>query len=180
MTAAVPRLYDLRLPPLADSRIRGAVLTVLGRWAPTPADPGRGERLERSGLALRLTLEDAAAAGLLRDLYATGVAPAGVVLRPVHVGMVRPGVAEAASFAIFARHGGRFVPTWNWRAFVFGPFWYFRRGLYGKGAVLLGLSVCPFFTLALTILLGAAVLVYCGVAGNWDDYLLKVKGTQWW
>jgi len=87
---------------------------------------------------------------------------------------------EAASFAIFARHGGRFVPTWNWRAFVFGPFWYFRRGLYGKGAVLLGLSVCPFFTLALTILLSAAVLVYCGVAGNWDDYLLKVKGTQWW
>jgi len=180
MTAAVPRLYDLRLPPLADSRIRGAVLTVLGRWAPTPADPGRGERLERSGLALRLTLEDNNAAALLRDLYATGVAPAGVVLRPVHVGMARPGAAEDASFAIFARHGGRFVPTWNWRAFVFGPFWYFRRGLYGKGAVLLGLSVCPFFTLALTILLGAAVLVYCGVAGNWDDYLLKVKGTQWW
>lgn len=180
MTATLPRLYDLRLPPLADARIRGAVLTVLGRWATTPVDPGREERLERSGLALRLSLEDAAAAALLRDLYATGVAPAGVVLRPVHVGMARPGVAEDASFAIFARHGGRFVPTWNWRAFVFGPFWYFRRGLYGKGAVLLGLSVCPFFTLALTILLGAAVLVYCGVAGNWDDYLLKVKGTQWW
>ena len=78
------------------------------------------------------------------------------------------------------RHGGRFVPTWNWRAFVFGPLWYFRRGLYGKGLVLFGLSVCPFFTLALTVLFGAAVLVYCGVAGNWDDYLWKVKGTQWW
>ena len=84
------------------------------------------------------------------------------------------------AFAIFAGHGGRFVLTWNWRAFVFGPLWYFRRGLYGKGLVLFGLSVCPFFTLALTVLFGAAVLVYCGVAGNWDDYLWKVKGTQWW
>jgi uncharacterized protein DUF2628 len=178
MAEGASRLYELRLPALTDSRIRGAVLAVLGRWAPPPADPGRGERLERSGLALRLSLEDAAAAALLRDLYATGVAPAGVILRPLHIGVARP--AEEPVFAVFASHGGRFVPTWNWHAFVFGPFWYFRRGLYGKGVVLLGLSVCPFFTLALTILLGAAVLVYCGVAGNWDAYLLKVRGTQWW
>ena len=180
MAERASRIYELRLPSLADPRIRGVVLTVLGRWAPTPVEPGRGERLERSGLALRLSLDDAAAAALLRDLYATGVAPASVILRPVQVGVARPGAAEDASFAIFARQGGRFVPTWNWRAFVFGPLWYLRRGLYGKGLVLLGLSVCPFFTLALTILLGAAVLVYCGVAGNWDDYLLRVKGTQWW
>jgi hypothetical protein len=172
------RLYELRLPTLADARIRGAVLTVLGQWA--PADPARGERLGRAGLVLRLSLEDAQAAALLRDLYATGVAPAGVVLRPMHVGVSSPGSAEEPSFALFARRGGGFVPTWNWRAFVFGPLWYLRRGLYGKGLVLLGLSVCPFFTLSLTILLGVAVLVYCGVAGNWDDYLLKVKGTQWW
>jgi hypothetical protein len=178
MAERASRPYELRLPALADSRIRDAVLTVLGRWAPTPADPGRGERLERLGLALRLSLDDMAAAALLRDLYATGVAPAGVILRPLHTGVAQP--SDEPAFAIFARHGGRFVPTWNWRAFVFGPFWYFRRGLYGKGLVLLGLSLCPFFTLALTVFLGAAVLVYCGVAGNWDAYLLRVKGTQWW
>ena len=174
------RPYELRLPPVADPRIRGALLTALGHWAPTPADPGRADRLGRSGLVLRLSLKDTEAAALLRGLYASGVAPASVVLRPIDAGLSRPGGSEDPSFSLFARRGGRFVPTWNWRAFVFGPLWYLRRGLYGKGLVLLGLSVCPFFTLAFTILLGAAVLVYCGVAGNWDDYLWRVKGTQWW
>jgi hypothetical protein len=40
--------------------------------------------------------------------------------------------------------------------------------------------VCPFFTLPFTVLVSGVVLVYCGVAGNWHDYLWKVKGTQWW
>lgn len=180
MAQGLSRLYELRLPALPDPRIHGAVVTVLGRWAPAAADPGRAGHLARSGLVRRLSLEDGEAAALLRDLYATGLAPASVILRPVHLGSPRPGAAEDPSFALFARRGGGFVPTWNWRAFVFGPFWYLRRGLYGKGLVLLGLSVCPFFTLALTVLLGAAVLVYCGLVGNWDDYLLRVKGTQWW
>ena len=129
---------------------------------------------------LRVPLGDAEAAALLRELYATGVAPAGVVLRPLGAGVPRDRAAEEPAFAIFVRHGGRFIPTWNWRAFVFGPLWYLRRGLYAKGLVLLALSICPFFALTLTVLLSAAILVYCGVAGNWDDYLRRVKGTQWW
>jgi hypothetical protein len=181
MAEGASRLYELRVSGLTDPRVRDAVAKALGRWTPASGDPTWARTLAAgSALTLRTSLDDAAAAALLRDIYAAGVAPAGVILRPVHVGVARPGAAEEPSFAIFARHGGRFVPTWNWRAFVFGPLWYFRRGLYGKGFVLLGLSICPFFTLALTILLGAAVLVYCGVAGNWDDYLWKVKGTQWW
>ena len=102
------------------------------------------------------------------------------ILRPLGAGLPRERAAEEPAFAIFARHGGRFVPTWSWPAFVFGPFWYLRRGLYGKGLVLLGLSICPFFSLTVTVLLSATILVYCGVAGNWDDYLWRVKGTQWW
>jgi hypothetical protein len=108
------------------------------------------------------------------------VAPAAVVLRPLGAGLPRERAAEEPTLAPFARHGGRFVPTWSWPAFVFGPLWYLRRGLYGKGLVLLGLSICPFFSLTVTVLLSAAILVYCGVAGNWDDYLWRVKGTQWW
>jgi len=177
MPEPAPRLYELRLPSLADTAIRGAVRTVLARWA--PAASGSTQSLDRTGVVLRLSLGDAEAAALLRDLYATGLAPATVVLRPIQVGVPRAPQEEPV-FAIFTRHGGAFVPTWNWRAFVFGPFWYFRRGLYGKGVVLLGLSVVPFFTLAVTILLGLAVLVYCGAVGNWDDYLWRVRGTQWW
>jgi uncharacterized protein DUF2628 len=149
---------------------------VLARWAPAASSP---QSLGRTGVVLRLTLGDTEAAALLRDLYTAGLEPARVVLRPVHVGAPRGGSPEPI-FEVFASRGGAFVPTWNWRAFVFGPLWYFRRGLYAKGLVLLGLSVCPFFTLVTTLLLGVVVLFYCGVVGNWDDYLWRVKGTQWW
>jgi len=180
MVDRASRLYELRLPSLADARVRDAVVRVLGRWVPAQAGPSQGDALSRTGAVVRLPLGDAEAAALLRDLYATGVAPASVVLRPLDIGVPRDRAVVEPAFAIFARRGGRFVPTWNWRAFVFGPLWYLRRGLYAKGLVLLGLSVCPFFTLALTVLLSGAILVYCGVAGNWDDYLWRVKGTQWW
>jgi hypothetical protein len=180
MVERASRLYELRLPGLADARVRDAVVVVLGRWVPAHAGPVQGHTLSRSGVVVRLPLGDAEAAALLRDLYATGVAPAGVILRPLDVGGSHDRASAEPAFAIFARRGGRFVPTWNWRAFVFGPLWYLRRGLYAKGLVLLALSVCPFFTLALTVVTSALVLVYCGVAGNWDDYLWRVKGTQWW
>ena len=180
MADRASRPYQLRLPTLADASVRAAVVAVLARWAPAQAGPVQGEALGRTGLVLRLPLGDAEAAALLRDLYATGVAPAGVVLRPLDLGAARDPAGADPSFATFARHGGRFVPTWNWKAFVFGPLWYLRRGLYAKGLVLLGLSVCPFFTLAVTVLMSGAILVYCGLAGNWDDYLWEVKGTQWW
>jgi hypothetical protein len=175
MAEPTSRLYELRLPSLGDAKIREAVRTVLARWAPAAAAASLG----RTSVVLRLPLVDAEAAALLRDLYATGLAPASVVLRPIHVG-VPSGQGAEPVFEVFARRGGAFVATWNWRAFVFGPLWYFRRGLYAKGFILLGLSVCPFFTLVSTLLLGVAVLVYCGAVGNWDDYLWKVKGTQWW
>jgi hypothetical protein len=179
MAEHVSRLYELRLPGLADPRVREAVGTVLARWVPASARPIDTQTLGRNGVVVRFPLGDAEAAALLRDLYATGVAPASVVLRPLQAGVARDERHEAV-FEVFARRGGGFVPTWNWRAFVFGPFWYFRRGLYAKGLVLLGLSVCPFFTLMATLFLSLVVLAYCGLVGNWDDYLWKVKGTQWW
>lgn len=175
MADPTPRTYELRLPRLADAAARDAVAAVLARRAPT-----QRAALGQTALVVRLPLGDAEAAGLLREIYATGVAPADVVLRPLELGAARDRAEADPAFTIFASRGGRFVPTWNWKAFVFGPLWYLRRGLYAKGLVLLGLSVCPFFTLVLTVLLSSAILVYCGVAGNWDDYLLKVKGTQWW
>jgi NAD(P)-dependent dehydrogenase (short-subunit alcohol dehydrogenase family) len=126
----------------------------------------------------------AAVIGFTRQVAAEG-APHGIRAvcispGPIATPVTMAHMAATPEIEVFARHGGAFVPTWNWRAFVFGPLWYFRRGLYAKGVVLLGLSVFPFFTLAVTVLLGLTVLVYCGVAGNWDDYLWKVKGTQWW
>jgi hypothetical protein len=160
--------------------VRRAVLAVLGCWVAGGVGPDATRLADGAGVLVRLPLREAEAVALLRDLYATGLAPAGVILRPVGP-RGAPGPEPAApSLELFARHRGRFVPTWNWRAFVFGPLWYLRRGLYGKGLVLLGLSVCPFFGLAGTLLVSVAVLVYCGVAGNWDDYLWRARGRQWW
>jgi len=176
MADPVSRLYELRLQSLGDPRVGDAVAGVLGRWAPASATSAPA--LGRTGVVIRLPLEDQQAAALLRDLYTAGVAPAAVILRPV--GVIRDREGAVPVFALFTQNGGRFVPTWNWKAFVFGPLWYLRRGLYAKGVVLFVLGVCPFFTLIVTLLLGSAVLVYCGVAGNWDDYLWRVKGTQWW
>src|SRR5262249_59089899 len=142
----------------------GAVGTVRAGGAPAAA--GSTQALDRTGVVLRLSLGDAEAAALLRDLYATGLAPASVVLRPIQVGVPRA-PREEPIFEIFTRHGGAFVPTWNWRAFVFGPFWDFRRGLYGKGVVLLGLSGFPFFTPAAPHPLAPRVPGLCRPLGEW-------------
>ena len=180
MSDPASRPYELRLPRLSEPRVRDAVATVLDRWARAQPSRSQAVALGQSGAVMRLQLSDAQAATLLRELYATGLAPTGVVLRPLTLGVAYDRAQADPAFALFARRGGRFVPTWNWKAFVFGPFWYFRRGLYGKALVLLGLSVCPFFTLTFTLLLSCGILVYCGVVGNWDDYLWKIEGKQWW
>jgi len=69
---------------------------------------------------------------------------------------------------------GRFIPKWNWAAFFFGAFWYFFKGLRMKGAIMVGTSI---------IFCGVPAIffwIYSGFAGNYDYYLLKVKGTQFW
>ena len=55
-----------------------------------------------------------------------------------------------------------------------------KRGLYAKGLVLLALGLVPIVNLAATIAASLATLVYCGVAADWDEYLWRVKRTQWW
>jgi hypothetical protein len=81
---------------------------------------------------------------------------------------------------VFETRGGRFVPTWNWSAFFFGPLWYLNRGLWAKGLVLLALTLVPVGTLGTTLAVSLVALAYCGSAGNWDEYLWRVKHRQWW
>jgi hypothetical protein len=175
------RQYELRLSGLAEPRVRGTVAAALGRLPGMPEPARLEEALAGPGCVMRLALSDAEAAALLRELYAAGMAPAAVMLRPVDPRGARGRTdAENAAFAVFAARGGRFAPTWSWTAFLFGPLWYLRRGLYAKGLILLVLSVWPFWTLQVTLLVSLVVLAYCGIAGKWDDYLWRVRGTQWW
>jgi hypothetical protein len=109
-----------------------------------------------------------------------GAPPAGVALVPGEVVGPRGGEGDDPSFALFARERGRFVPTWNWAAFVFGPLWYLRKGLYAKGLVILAVTANPFWSVSIWVLVSLPLFVYCGAVGNWDYYLLRVKRTQWW
>ena len=172
------RAYELRLSRLDDRQLRDGVVRWAARRLPTVEPGALAGGLGGGGFVTRVELGDAEAPGLLRELYALGLPPIAVALVPV---LSRPADVEAARrIAVFAAAGGRFVPTWNWRAFCFGPLWYLKRGLYKKGLVLLGLTLFPLGTLAVTLTVSLAALVYCGLVGNWDDYLWQVKRRQWW
>jgi len=77
-------------------------------------------------------------------------------------------------FSFFEAHGGKFILSWNWPAFLFGVLWYLFKGMWAKALLmfLLGLlfggEIAPLLWL------------YAGLCGNWDYYLLKVKKTQFW
>lgn len=77
-------------------------------------------------------------------------------------------------FAIFDANSGKFKPTFNWAALLFGPFWYFYKELWVKATI----------SIAITFLLVGAPIVffwlYWAIAGNYDYYLLKRHGTQLW
>lgn len=77
-------------------------------------------------------------------------------------------------FRRFDRNLGRYEATWNWAAFLFGPFWYLAKGLWLKALLMLGILL---LTGGLAFVL---VWVYCGAFGNWDYYLLRRQGKQFY
>ena len=71
-------------------------------------------------------------------------------------------------------NGESFKATWNWYSFLFGVVWYAVAGLWVKCAIML---------LACIVLAGVPApffWIYCGVAGNYDLYLKKVKNKDLW
>lgn len=77
-------------------------------------------------------------------------------------------------FSEFDQNNGKFMPKWNWVAFLFGFIWYFFKGMWVKGL----------FMMAVTFIFWGVPFIffwlYCGIAGNYDYYLFKVKGKQLW
>jgi hypothetical protein len=71
-------------------------------------------------------------------------------------------------FQSFDDYGGAFKATWNWAAFLFGPLWYFSKGLWAKGLLFL----------LLDSLTGGIVHFIAAMFANYDYYLLARKGTQ--
>ena len=177
-------LHELRLARIGDIRLRDRVARRVAERCPGHDVSSIAAALGARGFVIRVRLTEGEAPALLRDLYAAGAPPAAVVLLPAdRPGSRRDPGAEASAaraFDAFSRRGGRFAPTWSWTAFVFGPLWYFRKGLYAKGLLLLLPVVLPLWTFAVSVLVSLLVLLYCGIFGNWDHYLWRVQRTQWW
>jgi hypothetical protein len=78
------------------------------------------------------------------------------------------------AFKKFDDNNGRFVVVFNWAAFLFGLLWYFYKGMWVKGLIMLAVSF---------VLAGLPIFffwLYCAVAGTYDYYLLRVKNKQLW
>ena len=73
-------------------------------------------------------------------------------------------------FQEFEDNGGSFKATWNWPAFLVAALFYMYNGLWGKAALLIVVSLL-FFPIA---------WLYAGIAFNYDLYLYKVKGKNFW
>ena len=78
------------------------------------------------------------------------------------------------TFREIEANGGKMTPKWNWWAFIFTAFWYFYKGMWAKGLIILCIEM---FSGGVAIPLA---WVYCGVLGNYDYYLLKVRQNQFW
>jgi hypothetical protein len=82
-------------------------------------------------------------------------------------------------FAEFNTEG--FKVTWNWPAFFFTIFWYMWKGMWMKSLV--------YFIIWCAVLPVASVLgpfaplpvsIALAMLGNYDYYLLKIKGKSLW
>lgn len=71
-------------------------------------------------------------------------------------------------------NGGKMMPKWNWWSFLFGCFWYFSKGVWAKGLIILVITI---FSGGVAIPL---IWIYCGLLGNYDYYLLKARNNQFW
>jgi hypothetical protein len=78
------------------------------------------------------------------------------------------------TFTVFDQRGGGFKVKWNWAAFLSGALWYLAKGIWIKGLLML------VFIFVFAGVPAPLFWVYAGIAGNWDYYLLKVKGKHFW
>jgi len=107
---------------------------------------------------------------LRRDEYQQGTKPNSQAVKAVSD---LPEYYKKAFQAIDA-NGGKFTPTWNWASFLFGLIWYFYRGMWAKALIMLLIGF---------LLAGVPFLffwIYCGIGGNYDFYILKVRDKQLW
>lgn len=77
------------------------------------------------------------------------------------------------TFDEFDRIGG-FIATWSWVGFFWGIIWYFIKGMWAKGLIMMGLILLT------GGILGIPMWIYCGVFGKYDLYLWEMKHKQLW
>ncbi len=79
-----------------------------------------------------------------------------------------------SAFKIFDEKSSGLQAKFGWAPFLFGPLWYFYKGLWGKGLIYLAIALSTVGTLALLPWL------YGSIFGVYDYYLLKKFNKQFW
>jgi hypothetical protein len=131
------------------------------------------------------TFDKRAASNAVALATPSGFAPPALAVQsPLVVATTQAPAATSAPYAgltpyyadAYARidAGGMGASKWNWAAFLFGMFWYFYRGLWGKALLMAGVNI------ASGGVLGLLFALYCGKFGNYDDWLLRRQGKQLW
>ena len=85
---------------------------------------------------------------------------------------------EPSSFKSFWNH-----PSWNFKAFFFGPIYYFCKGMWRKGFLLLSAAfLLASFTLLVPNLsfIGLIISPLCATLANRDYYLHKTQNVKTW
>jgi Protein of unknown function (DUF2628) len=100
-----------------------------------------------------------------------------------HGGPLAPGYREARQAMPF---GKRLFFNANWWAFFFGPFYFFARGMWKKGTVVL-LGLLTYFSIEIGLgvpkeyhwvgTVTSFLVMWCA---NYSDYLKVVKGSEGW
>ena len=78
------------------------------------------------------------------------------------------------AFEKFDRNSPGLQAKFGWAPLLFGPMWYFYKGLWGKGLIYLSIALSTVGTLALLPWL------YGTIFGVYDYYLLKKFDKQFW
>ena len=82
-------------------------------------------------------------------------------------------------FRKFDENGGKRLITFNIFSFLFGVLWYFYKGIWKKGfSYLVAAVMLCFFVDAWLVPL--IITFICTIEGNYDYYLLKTQGKDWW
>jgi hypothetical protein len=81
-------------------------------------------------------------------------------------------------FQLFEQNNGQYKWTWNWPGFLFSAFWYLYKGMWGKALIMFAVGIV--LAIFLPKYTGFLIPIWAATWGNYDYYLFRKYGEQFW